>query len=38
MPAPALQVIEAENENAEAYNSLGYVASRLREPDQAIAY
>src|SRR5262245_2872284 len=32
------QVIEAENENAEAYNSLGYVASRLREPDGAIAY
>src|SRR5262245_26771624 len=32
------QVIETENENAEAFNSLGYVASRLREPDQAIAY
>ena len=32
------QVIEAENENAEAHNSLGYVASRLGEPDQAIGY
>ena len=30
------QVIEAESENAEAFNSLGYVASRLGEPDQAI--
>jgi uncharacterized protein (TIGR03032 family) len=32
------EVIEAENENAEAHNSLGYVASRLGEPDQAIGY
>jgi hypothetical protein len=32
------QVIEAEEENAEAYNSLGYVASRLGEPDNAISY
>jgi uncharacterized protein (TIGR03032 family) len=32
------QVIEAEHENAEAYNSLGYVASWLREPDQAIGH
>jgi uncharacterized protein (TIGR03032 family) len=32
------QVIEAEEENAEAYNSLGYVASRLGEPEQAIGY
>jgi hypothetical protein len=31
------QVIEAENENAEARNSLGYVASRLGEPAQAIS-
>jgi uncharacterized protein (TIGR03032 family) len=32
------QVIEAEEENAEAYNSLGYVSSRLGEPAQAISY
>ena len=32
------QVIEAEQENAEAYNSLGYVASRLGEPAQAISH
>ena len=32
------QVIEAEHENAEAYNSLGYVASRLGETDQAISH
>src|SRR5262249_49128422 len=32
------QVIQAEEENAEAYNSLGYVASRLRETDKAISY
>jgi uncharacterized protein (TIGR03032 family) len=32
------QVIEAEEENAEAYNSLGYVTSRLGQPEQAIGY
>src|SRR5262249_54771176 len=32
------QVIEGEPENAAAYNSLGFVASRLREPDKAIGY
>jgi Domain of unknown function (DUF4915)/TPR repeat/Tetratricopeptide repeat len=36
--ASLTQVIEAENENAEAYNSLGYVATRLGKPDQAIGY
>jgi hypothetical protein len=32
------RVIEAENENAEAHNSLGYIASRLGESDQAIVH
>ena len=32
------QVIDAEQENAEAYNSLGYVASRLGEPDPRLLY
>src|SRR5262249_8182820 len=32
------QVIEAENENAEPHNSLGYVASRLGESAQAIGH
>ena len=32
------QFIEAENENAEAHNSLGYIAGRLGEPDQAIVH
>jgi hypothetical protein len=32
------QVIEAEHENAEAYNSLGYLASRQRDPEKAIGY
>ena len=32
------EVIDAEQENAEAYNSLGYVASRLGEPALAISH
>ena len=36
--ASLTQVIEAEEENAEAHNSLGYVASRLGEPAQAIRH
>src|SRR6185295_15969711 len=32
------QVIEGENENAEAYNSLGFVASGLGNSKQAIGY
>jgi hypothetical protein len=36
--AQLLEVIQGDPQHAEAYNSLGYVSSRQRQPQQAVAY